>query len=70
MDISEKKIIVSTVLRDLEVILHRAIDDKIETNLDPYQMLFVSTKVLYERKQKEKSAPDKVGNVLAFPKKS
>ncbi len=51
---TKKKKLLSQILKELEVVLHGAVDVGIEKNLSPYEMILVSIQTLYDRSNKKK----------------
>jgi hypothetical protein len=66
-----QKIMVSRVLKELEVLLHKAIDADRVKNLNVFEMIMVSADTLdktYRTKKVERKKPV-VNNVVEFKKK-
>jgi hypothetical protein len=70
---TKKKKLLSQILKELEVVLHGAVDVGIEKNLSPYEMILVSIQTLYDRSNKKKKdlANQKpLAKVFHFPTKN
>lgn len=66
----KKKKLLSAIIKELEVVLHNAVDMGIEKNLSPYEMILVSVQTLYERsnrKKKDLAAQKPLAKVFHFP---
>lgn len=66
----KKKKLLSQILKELEVVLHNAIDMGIEKNLSSYEMILVSVQTLYERsnrKKKDLAEKKPLAKVFHFP---
>jgi hypothetical protein len=67
----QQKVMVSRVLKELEVLLHKAIDADRVKNLNVFEMIMVSADTLdktYRTKKVERKKPV-VNNVVEFKKK-
>lgn len=66
----KKKKLLSQILKELEVVLHNAIDMGIEKNLSTYEMILVSVQTLYEksnRKKKDVAEKKPLAKIFHFP---
>ena len=71
LKIEHQKIMVSRVLKELEVLLHKAIDADRVKNLNVFEMIMVSADTLdktYRTKKVERKKPV-VNNVIEFKRK-
>lgn len=67
----KKKKLLSTILKELEIVLHNAVDMGITKNLSPYEIILVSIQTLYEksnRKKKDVAEKKPLAKVFHFPK--
>lgn len=72
-DKTKKKKLLSQILKELEVVLHSAVDVGIEKNLSPYEMILVSIQTLYDRsnkKKKDMANLKPLAKVFHFPTKN
>jgi hypothetical protein len=69
---TKKKRLLSQILKEIEVVLHGAVDVGIEKNLSPYEMLLVSIQTLYDnsnKKKKDLANQKPLARVFHFPTK-
>ena len=67
---TKKKQVLSSILKELEKVLHAAVDANIEKNLSPYEMLLISIQTLYDnsnKKKRDSKVKQPLAKVFHFP---
>jgi hypothetical protein len=75
-DKTKKKQTLSVIIKEIERILHNAVDLGMDKNLTPFEMLLIATKSLHEQREKKPSplslaqpSSSETGKVIPFKKK-